>query len=89
MDFDTLGKSTKDIILEAIYPKVSFDVFMWIWEMDDLESVLDLRFVLDDAEYDEVYTCVKTFFSRRAAVLYSKYALTCGVFIDDFDECMV
>ena len=57
--------SPKNIILEAIFHKVPFEVFHKVYTSRNIESLEDLKDILDKSSYKKVCKCVQeTFFSQ-------------------------
>ena len=86
MSIDLIERKCKDIILESVYGKVSFDVYMKVYKAKDIRSLPDLYYVLDDEEYNQVEECVREFFSLVALGLYFKYLFLLGEVSSDDDE---
>lgn len=83
MENGILFKNAKEIVREAVYDKVSFDVFMMISNSDDIETVSDLQTVLDDETYAFVEQCVREYFAFMSIDIYVKYLVTMGKDPDD------
>lgn len=86
MSINFIERSFKDIILESVYGKVSFDIYMKVYKAKNIRSLPDLYYVLDDEEYDQVEECVREFFSLVALGLYVKYLFILGESPSENDE---
>ena len=75
MKTDILDKSTKEVILEATYQKVPFEVFDTIFHMDedDIVSLRDLRDVLDEESIAAVRQCVNEYFGYYMIHIHAMY----------------
>ena len=75
MNTDVINKSAKEIVLEATYQKVPFEVFNTILQMDedDIVSLKDLRGVLDKKSFNAVRQSVNEYFGFHMIHIYAMY----------------
>ena len=75
MNTDILNKNTKEVILEATYQKVPFEVYNTIYnkDEDDIVSLKDLRGVLDKMSFEAVRQCVNEYFCFHMIHVYAMY----------------
>lgn len=86
MGSNIIKGSPKDIILESVYPKVSYEVFDAIWKADNIESVSDLKPILSEDDYELVLNCVKMRFMAKALKNYTEFLIVIGSGSDILSE---
>lgn len=86
MEYDIIEGSPKYIILESVYPKVSYEVFKKIWKAENVEAVSDLKTILSEDDYEFVLSCVKMRFMAKALKNYAEFLRVIGSGSDILSE---
>ena len=89
MDFNIEKGSVKYIILESVYYKLPYEIFDAIWKADHIESVSDLKSILNEEDYKSVLMCVRMRYLVQALSNYTEFLNVIGGDSDSLGDGLI